>query len=329
MTAATKDDVPALPAGVEPPATGLRLVHEGGRSIRATWEGEELFRYVYAPWDPQRESPRPYFHPLRTLGGDVVSLYRPHDHVWHKGIAWSLCNVGNENFWGGVTYTRDRGYQQLDNDGGMWHQGFDLLGVHDGVLRFDERLSWITENGAEWIDERRRVGVTALPDLQAWVLTFETTMRNASGRTIAIGSPTTEGRENAGYSGLFWRGPRSFSGGRLVTAQGEGRDELMGSRHPWMAYAGEHDGHGRRSTLVFRDDPRNFSFPSQWFVRTDMYACLCPAPFFSEEYQLEDGESLTLRYDVCVADGGLDPGACERLATLAAQRDLLSEGVPG
>ncbi|MBA2573228.1 MAG: PmoA family protein [Nocardioidaceae bacterium] len=329
MTAARSDNGQAVPTGVEPPATGLRLVHEDGRSIRATWEGEELFRYVYAPWDPQRESPRPYFHPLRTLGGDLVSLYRPHDHVWHKGIAWSLCNVGNENFWGGTTYTREHGYQQLENDGGMWHQGFDLLEVHDGVLRFDQRLSWITENGAHWIDERRRVGVTTLPDAHAWFLTFETTMRNVRGRTIPIGSPTTEGRENAGYSGLFWRGPRSFSGGRIVTADGGGRDELMGSRHPWMAYAGEHDGHGRGSTLVFRDDPRNFSFPSQWFVRTDMYACLCPAPFFSEEYQLGDGESLTLRYDVCIADGSLDPGACEGLATLVEERDLLSEVAQG
>ncbi|MDQ3627228.1 MAG: PmoA family protein [Actinomycetota bacterium] len=313
---------------MEPLASGLRLVHEDGRSIRATWEGRELFRYVYAPWDPQRESPRPYLHPVHTLGGDLVSLYRPHDHVWHKGIAWSLCNVGDENFWGGTTYTRELGYHQLDNDGGMCHQGFDLLGMHDGVLRFDERLSWITQNGAHWIAERRRVGVTVLPDVQAWVLTFETTMQNVSGRTIPIGSPTTKGRENAGYSGLFWRGPRSFSDGRVMTPAGEGRDELMGTRHPWMGFAGEHDGHGRASTLVFRDDPRNFSFPSQWFVRTDMYACLCPAPFYSEEYQLENDDSLTLRYDVCIADGGLDATACEGLVALAAQRDLLLDAAP-
>jgi len=328
MTAATRDAETTPPIGVEPQASGLRLVHEHGRSLRVTWEGEELFRYVYAPWDPQRESPRPYFHPLRTLGGDLVSLYRPHDHVWHKGIAWSLCNVGNENFWGGTTYTRDGGYQQLDNDGGMWHQGFDLLAVRDGVLRFDERLSWITESGAHWIDERRRVGVTALPHVRSWLLDFETTMRNVSGQVIPIGSPTTQGRRDAGYSGLFWRGPRSFSGGLVVTPAGEGRDELMGSRHPWMAYAGVHDGHGRGSTLVFRDDARNFSYPSQWFVRTDMYACLCPAPFFSEEYRLLEGDSLTLRYQVCVADDALTPAGCEGLARLAAERDLLAEGAP-
>ncbi len=38
------------------------------------------------------------------LAGDTVPLFRPHDHVWHKGIAWSLPHVGEHNFWGGPTY---------------------------------------------------------------------------------------------------------------------------------------------------------------------------------------------------------------------------------
>ncbi|MQA84550.1 MAG: hypothetical protein GEV03_07990 [Streptosporangiales bacterium] len=311
---------PRLP-GAEPVPEGLGLVHEEGRSIRATWRGAELFRYVYVPWEPQMESPRPYFHPLRTLGGDLVSLYRPHDHVWHKGIAWSLCSVGSENFWGGPTYIRGHGYRQLPNNGRMRHQGFDAVALHDGVLRIDERLSWITEAGVAWIQERRRIGVTALPDHGAWVLAFESAMHNVSGGTISIGSPTTHGRPDAGYSGLFWRGPRSFTDGRVVTPDGEGGDEFRGWRGPWMGFAGRHDGHDGASTLLFRDHPDNFCFPTQWFVRSRMFACLCPAPFFDAEYPLADDDSLTLRYSVCVADGALGVSGCERLAARCAERD--------
>jgi hypothetical protein len=308
--------------GEEPVPTGLGLVHEEGRSLRGTWRGGELFRYVYRPWDPQLESPRPYFHPLRTLGGDLVSLYRPWDHVWHKGIAWSLSNVGTENFWGGVTYTREHGYRQLSNNGGMWHDDFDLIGVPDGVLRFDERLTWVAERGQAWIEERRRVGVAVLPDYGAWQLTFETTMHNLSGAAIPIGSPTTEGRDNAGYSGLFWRGPRSFSGGRVVMPDREGGDELMGARGPWLAFVGRHDGNGRSSSLLFCDSATNLDHPNQWFVRSGMYACVCPAPFFSQEYRLADGESLVLRYDIVIADGALDGTTCARLAAQAGALDL-------
>ncbi len=301
----------------------MSVVHSQDGWVSASWRGTELFRYIYLPAEAALESPRPYFHPVRTLGGDLVSLYRPHDHVWHKGIAWSLCNVGPANFWGGPTYTRDGGYRQLDNNGRMAHDGFTVLDVRDQVLRIDERLAWVTRRGQTWIAEQRRIRAEVLPGEAAWRLSFGTAMRNVAGHVIGIGSPTTEGRENAGYSGLFWRGPRSFSGGTVLTPDGPGGDELMGWRGPWLGFTGRHDGHGRASTLVFCDRAENFSAPSQWFVRTGMYACVCPAPFFSEEYPLEAGQTLQLGYDVLVADGALDVTRCAELAGQAIA------GVPG
>jgi Methane oxygenase PmoA len=293
----------------------------------------ELFRYVYRPDDPQLESPRPYFHPVRTLRGDVVTVYRPHDHVWHKGIALSLPNMGTENFWGGPTF-RGGGYVQVHNDGAMRHDGFDLAVAKDDAVRLDERLSWVTEAGQTPVSERRRIAATALASGDgpeddgdggpAWLLSFETTLTNVGGADIPIGSPTTEGRPNAGYGGLFWRGPRSFTGGMVVTPGGTGGDELMGTRGPWLAFAGRHDGHGRTSTLLFRDSPGNFSYPSQWFVRSTPFACVCPAPFFDAVYVFAAGAALTLRYDIVVADGSPDPAACARLAERAAARDLFS-----
>ncbi|MBV9445736.1 MAG: PmoA family protein [Streptosporangiaceae bacterium] len=297
-------------------------------ALTVQWDDVELFRYTYLPSDPQLESPRPYFHPVRTLARDVVSLYRPHDHVWHKGIAWSLPNLGPENFWGGVTFRRGDGYVQLPNNGAMRHDGFDLAMVKDDVAQVEEALTWVTEYGETVIAERRRIAAAAWPDQAAWLLAFETTMRNVSGRSISIGSPTTEGRDNAGYGGLFWRGPRSFTGGRVVTPdRSDGGDEVMGSRGAWIAFAGRHDEHDRSSTLLFRDSPGNFSYPSQWFVRSTPFACVCPAPFFAAEYPLGAGASLTLRYDIVICDGALDSAACAGLANRAAAQDPLSGAI--
>ena len=300
----------------------MSLQHADG-AVTARWDDTELFRYTYLPADPQLESPRPYFHPLRTLSGDLVSLYRPHDHVWHKGIALSLPHVGPENFWGGPTF-RHGGYVQLPNDGAMRHEDFQRAVAKDDTVLLDERLSWVTERGQLTIAERRRVAAAVWPDAGAWTLAFETALSNVSGADIVIGSPTTAGRPNAGYGGLFWRGPRSFTGGQVLTEDAVGGDELMGRRAPWLAFAGQHDGHGRWSTLVFRDAPANFSFPSQWFVRSTPFACVCPAPFFDTEYRFAAGASLTLRYDIAVADGALDAAACARLSGRAAAHDLLA-----
>ncbi|PRY00890.1 PmoA family protein [Allonocardiopsis opalescens] len=298
---------PAAPVqgadSTEPAPSGLGLVHELDRSLRIGYGGTELTRYVYRPWDVQLESPRPYFHPLRTLGGDLVSLYRPHDHVWHKGIAWSLPNVGPANFWGGPTYLRDRGYQQLDNDGATVHRAFDRVSADGGAVEIAHRLDWVTQQGETWFTETRSVRATVQPDQGAWTLVFDTEFTNRTGAAIRIGSPTTEGRENAGYGGLFWRGPRSFSNGTVYTPDAVGRDELMGVRAPWMAYAGRHDDHDRSSTLVFVDEPANLGHPVKWFVRTNVFACVCPAPFFDEEVPAEPGVPLRFRYAVVIADG--------------------------
>ena len=195
----------------------------------------ELARYVFRPPEPQLESPRPYFHPVRTLGGELVTLYRPHDHVWHKGIAWSLPNVErlgdppeHENFWGGVTFLRDTGYRQLDNNGAMRHREFRRLDATPDLVHVAHDLDWVSQRGDVWAGEHRSFTVTVHEG--AWVLAFATALTNTSGATLRFGSPTTQGRPNAGYGGLFWRGPRSFSGGTVLAPGTTGGDDLMGAQ---------------------------------------------------------------------------------------------------
>ncbi|MDI1460435.1 PmoA family protein [Catellatospora sp. KI3] len=296
--------------------TALRLTQPTG-ALAVEYGDQLLLRYVYQPDDAQLESPRPYFHPLHTLGGDLVSLFRPHDHVWHRGIALSLPNVGTENFWGGVTYTRGHGYRQLPNNGSMRHLEFDRLDAGPDAVRVAHRLDWITEGGETWLREQRGFTVTVAPDAGAWVLTFSTELTNVSGRDIVIGSPTTEGRDNAGYGGLFWRGPRSFTGGTVYTEGKVGGDELMGVRAPWLGFTGRHDGSGRSSTLVFVDAPGNGDQHVQWFVRAEPFACVCPAPFFSTEVTVAPESSLLLRYAIAIADGDSGSDGTAALAALA------------
>ncbi|WP_395243972.1 PmoA family protein [Agromyces sp. MMS24-K17] len=299
---------------------GIRIDEGADRLAFTTDDGRPLAEYVFRPDHPTYESPRPYLSPIRTLAGELVSLYRPHDHVWHKGIAWSLPVVGDENFWGGPTFVRGEGYVQLPNNGTQRHLGFEA--APDATApdttptgRVVESLDWIAEGGEHLFAERRVLSAAVVAD-DAWVLGFETRLRNVADHPIPIGSPTTRGRENAGYGGLFWRGPRAFTGGTILAPEVSGGDELRGTRHPWMGFTGVHDGSGARSTLVMVDDPGNVQHPPQWFARTEEFACLCPAPFFSEEHEVAPGEDLVIRVAVVVADGGADPARAAELAAL-------------
>jgi len=294
------------------------LWHDSGDALAAHGaDGAELFTYVYRPADVSYESPRPYLHPLRTRGGDLVSAYRPWDHVWHKGIAWSLPHVGPWNFWGGPNYVRERGsYVDLDNDGSMDHERFRSIDDTHVV----EELSWRTPAGRVVVRERRKLAAYVPDDdPSAWVLTFRSTMTNVSDGPLPIGSPTTNGRENAGYGGLFWRGPRSFTGGHVLRPDSHGSvtsadaEAARGLRSPWLGYVGRHDGSApgtdggsRASTVLIVDPGTNPGRTPQWFVRSEPFACLCPAPAFSEEITFASSQILTFEYAVVVADGDSD-----------------------
>lgn len=262
----------------------------------------ELFRYTYVPDSPQLEAPKPYTDPIRTRAGRVVSLFRPHDHVWHKGIAWSLPVVDDENFWGGPTFVPGRFYVQLDNDGTQAHRSVESATAEAGVARFAHALEWITQAGVRMFAERRTLTARTVTD-DVWVLTFETEMTNVTDAVISIGSPTTRGRENAGYGGLFWRGPRSFTGGVAISPDGAGSgDAVRGQRHEWMAFAGRHDEIDAESVVAIVDDGDNPRHPPQWFARSEEFACLNPAPFFSEELAVAPGETVVFRYAIGIAD---------------------------
>jgi hypothetical protein len=58
-------------------------------------------------------------------------------------------------------------------------------------------------------------------------------------------------------------------------------------------------------------------------VRSTPFAAVCPAPFFDTTHTLAADSSLTLRYDIVVADGELGPAECAELASRAGDDDLL------
>ena len=119
-----------------------------------------------------------------------------------------------------------------------------------------EKLSWITQAGEHWIDETREIAVSELDaDAGYWALDFTTSLRNERGETLHIGSPTTEGRPLAGYGGLFWRGPRSFDRGEVITAARHEGPEAMGQAAAWLAYTGRHDGSGPHINARFSRSP--------------------------------------------------------------------------
>ncbi|MFC7343549.1 PmoA family protein [Saccharopolyspora griseoalba] len=241
---------------------------------------------------PASLGPRPHLHPVRTLGGRVVTDALPEDHRWHLGFSVALQDVDNWNFWGGRTYVRDRGYTELDDHGRIEHVSFPLI-RDDG---FAERLRWRSGAGEVLVDESRDVRARRVE--AGWELALSSTLGNATEREIELGSPATNGRTGAGYGGLFWRLPPAVAP-RVFTAAASGERAVHGSVAPWLAWT------DRDFTLALTGiDEATRADP--WFVRVDDYPGVGSQLAAVRPVALPAGGALTRGLRVLIADGALD-----------------------
>ncbi|HWM39677.1 MAG TPA: PmoA family protein [Streptomyces sp.] len=298
----------------------ITVSHTHGERIEVSADGTELMAYVYAPDPVAFESRKPYAHPLRTLGGNQVSGYRPNDHRWHKGLQMTASHLSGQNFWGGNSYVHGEGYLPIhERVGSMRHDGFDVFEVADDRLDFTERLTWVENGGEEWAHEQRSVALHSVDaGTSTYAVDWSIHLTNVRGEPLHFGSPTTHGRDMAGYTGLHWRGPRDFTGGQVLTPGGPSTDEeMMGqpaSEHPWLGFVGEHDDVNAHSTLAFAHAPQNAQsvHASHWFVRSEPTPTVAFSWAFFEEFALPPGDSFAYRYRMLIADGAWDSEGIEQ-----------------
>ncbi|MCA2213126.1 PmoA family protein [Wangella sp. NEAU-J3] len=258
--------------------------------MRLSVGGVPVATYAVEPIVGPRHGPRPYLHPVRTLGGIPVTDTMPEDHPWHLGVSVAMPDVNGTNLWGGRTYVRDRGYTWREDHGRIEHAAW-LSGVAAGS--FAERLEWRDRDGRLLLTEERTVVARAAA--RGWELDFGYALTAPPGHDVTLGSPATNGRPGgAGYGGFFWRaapGPAT-----TFTAAHDSEETVNGSAEPWVALTGPGP-----YTLVFR----GLAGRDRWFVRTGIYPGVCAALAFTDPLPVPAGTSLDRRLTVLVADGTL------------------------
>ncbi|ACQ81605.1 oxidoreductase domain protein [Beutenbergia cavernae DSM 12333] len=298
-------------------ATFAALGAPWARSERVLAELEDdgarpVARYVAGDVLEQGVSPRPFLHPVWTPNGVVTTDVAPSDHAWHLGAGVAVpdvsAGVGSSNLWGGGTFRLGEGYRWRGDNGRMRHDAFDQHEA-SGVV---ERLTWLSSSGEELAHESRTLAVRSLPttrDDAVRVLEMASQVAPAGEQPLVLGSPASNGRDGAGYGGLFWR-VAACSDPDVRTATARGEEGVHGSRDPWLAWSAT--GAEGPFTLVFvrreGDDP--------WFVRVAGYPGVGLALAWDAPRTVPVGSSSRQAWAVVVADGIVDDDGA---AALAAQ----------
>ncbi|AJZ85164.1 MULTISPECIES: PmoA family protein [Streptomyces] len=255
-------------------------------------ENRVVGSYAHRPRLPGTVAPRPYLHPVRTLGGVTVTGLRPAEDPAHLGVSMAIPEVAGHDFRGG------RG--SLDHQGSQRHLSW-LLRDPDG---FVEELSWAA-GGRRLLLERRTVAVRSL-GTACWALDFTSALTNVTGQELALGG--------AGHGGgFFWRVPRRPEPAQVFSAEGEGAAAVHGRPADWLALATD------EWTLVFagatgdtRADP--------WWVRTGEHPGVGSALASDRPLPLAPADTVTRRIVTAITDGRSTPETAARLAAQLSDR---------
>jgi hypothetical protein len=267
----------------------LTLRHTLGQSLELQPSDKEnpLWRYVYGG------KPKPFFHPLRTPAGFCLSLFEPHDHVWHRGLWFTIKFLNGENFW---EENGDFGTQTSALPPSVSHS-------EGGVIAWAHEQEWQRPQGAGSVFHETRV-ITYRPlDAASYALDWDICLRAQSDVFLDRTPFTTWG----GYGGLTMRGNRNWQKTRLLLSDDTTHDRPIGVPALWADLSGTFDG-GRDQSggIALFDHPENVRHPSPWYGATGAGHYFNAAFLFHETMQLAEGEELRLRYRALIHDGVLD-----------------------
>ncbi|ROP74004.1 DUF6807 family protein [Curtobacterium sp. PhB115] len=262
----------------------LQVLRVGGTEVATELDGAGTIA---------TSSPRPYLHPIRTLGGTVVTAHHPADHDWHCGLGFAIPDVDGVNCWGGRTYVHGHGYVWRDDHGSV-----EVVHAEQHGPSSTQELVWRGPDRRVVLHEDRVLRWSATPT--GWELTWSSSFRAPGEHPVHLGGPGSNGRVGAGYGGFFWRFP-SCTDVTVRTAEAEGEAAVHGSVSPWVEWTATFD----EGPAIVRIEALDHRDP--WFVRADEYPAVGSALAWREPALVRPGVPLVRSFRATITDGHTQP----------------------
>ncbi len=275
----------------------ISIHHEFGKALSVSLDAARVFTLDYS------SAPKPFFHPLCTVTGRVLSNFQPSDHDWHRGLWFAIKFVNGENFW-------EEGESGPHNTQRATAPP-TIEPTKTGGVRITFQLEWVRHDGHVMMDESRVIEFQPIDDT-SYSLDHSSRIIPREQVTLDRTPFTTWG----GYGGLCFRGTRNWTDSKIHLSDGQITDRPTGSPANWGMLTGKLDGaRNLHVSLAILDHPQNHRHPSPWYGASGLGIYLTPAPLFHEPLELAAGEVLWLDYRLIVAERTLDTTEVEEAYT--------------
>lgn len=250
-----------------------------------------------------KKEDKPYFHPLR-INGENITLERPADHPWHRGLWFSWKFINEVNYW---EEDREKGYAE----GRSRIEKVDIDCHNDFSVTVKINIEYAPEGKDKVLSEIRNFFISP-PDTLGnyhidWVMNF-----TAGDSEVVFDRtpPLKHGGEIwGGYGGLSFRAAENMRDHRYKASTGwEKEQDFTGEAEDagWMDLSAVLNKNLKlKGGITIFDHPQNSRHPSPWYVwfEEEKHAFFTPAILFNEPIRLKPGERMHLKYRVYVHSG--------------------------
>ncbi|GBC94158.1 hypothetical protein HRbin15_02666 [bacterium HR15] len=265
------------------------------KAITLRYRGQPIAAYVH------RDAPKPYLYPLYGPNGKPITRHFPMqlvqgesmDHPHQRSLWFTHGEVNGIDFW-----------TEGPGRGTIAHRQIRRVEAGPVLARIEAQNDWLAPDGKKVCEETTEIVVYRAPHL-VW-LDYTVTIRASEGE-VRFGD-TKEGTFGVRVASSME--VKRGQGGQIVNAAGQRDRDAWGKRAEWCDYTGPVE--GETVGIAIFDHPDNLRHPTYWHVRD--YGLFAANPFGvhdfvpgtpkgTGDYLLKQGESLTLRYRLCLHKG--------------------------
>ncbi|MBV8551001.1 MAG: PmoA family protein [Acidobacteriaceae bacterium] len=258
-----------------------------------------------------KDAPKPYFSPLRTADGKVVTREWPmlpnsgttRDHQHHRGLWVGYIDVNGTNFW-----ENEYSYHR-PNAGTIVSQSVEVVNTGGTTGTIHGIFAWLDQTGNKVLTEDRTMTFRGTQNLR--MVDMDVTL------TAAVKAVFADDKDGAVAVRMADSLTEKAGGLMTDSTGGHGMKEIWGKRADWCDYTGTME--GGKAGLVILEHPTSFHHPTRWHARD--YGLLAANPFADHAYDpsarvrnvtLEPGESVHLRFRIIV-HGEIDTAEIDKL----------------
>ena len=246
--------------------------------------------------------PRPFFHPLRSADGRVMTRAYPmdpnapgeendRDHPHHRSCWFTHGEVNGVDYWS----------EGARKQGRIVETSIDKL--QDGAVGIlVTSADWIDNTGHKVLDQKEEVRFKG--DATRRIMDFTITL-TPTDKDVTFGD-TKEGS----FSVRMATPLKQTNGGTIINSEGAtGMQGCWGKKAKWVDYSGTLA--GSKVGLTIMDHPGNLRYPTTWHVRD--YGLFAANPFGLHDflndpkvdgsYTVKLGQNLVFRYRILIHPG--------------------------